>query len=146
VDQGGERTMPPDATEPKTVSEAIEQAREARLDAWDRSAKNFPNNLAGADEARRQETLEQIADALIGIQWALRSKSGNKGSTKSAARKKEEAEAFIKNALVVGTQEEYEQHIRQHPEDRQRNVIFTGVPRAPDSYVRRNSATPSKDE
>jgi hypothetical protein len=44
--------MPPDATEPKTVSEAIEQAREARLDAWDRSAKNFPNNLAGADEAR----------------------------------------------------------------------------------------------
>jgi hypothetical protein len=104
-------------SEPKSYEEEIENARKERGEV----TKINP-------EKRRELVQEQIADALIAIKWALRTKSG-KGSTRSAARKKEEAEAF-KDALVFGTKEEYEEHIRQHPEDAHRNVILTGVPRA----------------
>ena len=40
---------------PRTVGEALEQARKTRA--------------AAAPEARHQIVMEQIADALIGIQW-----------------------------------------------------------------------------
>ena len=43
---------------PQHVNQALEQARQTRLEAQ------------GAD-ARREVVLEQIADALIGIRWSL---------------------------------------------------------------------------
>ena len=56
---------------PKTSDEAISQARAARA-----LAESQHHDAQAKAAARREVVLEQIADALIGIQWAIMAASG----------------------------------------------------------------------
>jgi hypothetical protein len=101
-------------TEPKNYEEEIERARKER----DEVTKISPHK-------RRELVQEQIADALIGIKWALR--SGAK------TRKKIRTSAVDTNLRteVFGTEEAYkEKYPEGAPSDVQ--IIITGVPRGDD--------------
>jgi hypothetical protein len=104
--------------EPKTAEEAIAQARKERPEPTDHS----------------QVVLGQIADALIGIRWAL---SSAKRSRKPATRAGD-----IPPKPVVGVEnEEAAEEYRKNNPDADVEFVFTGVPRAEDSYVKRVSQT-----
>jgi hypothetical protein len=98
--------------EPKTAEEAIAQARKERPDPTDYT----------------QVVLGQIADALIGIRWALLS------SAKRSAPKKK-GDVPLKPLVPVANEEEAEEYRKNNP-NADVNFVITGVPRAKDSYVK----------
>ena len=94
---------------PKSAIEAVAQARAER------------EHSRVGPIARQQIVLEQIADALIGIEWALRS-----GASRAPRRKSGTADQ--RRMVVVHTPEEAEEYRKNNPDD-DATIVLTGVPR-----------------
>ena len=105
--------------EPQNYEEEIERARKER----DEVTKINPDK-------RRELVLEQIADALIGIKWAIRSgahlKARRKGTTRTSG-----ADAPAKRPEFFGTEEAANKKYPAGPPD-DVQIIITGVPRGRD--------------
>jgi hypothetical protein len=104
--------------EPQNYEEEIERARKER----DEVTKINPDK-------RRELVQEQIADALIGIKWAIRSGANLKARRKRTTRTSgAEAPANLRTE-VFGTEEAFKKKYPAGPPDDVQPII-TGVPRA----------------